>query len=352
MIKKNILHVIDNLAVGGAETLLVNTVNSLSENYNNIIVYLNEPSQLKEKINNAKIICLGHTGVLSILPSIIKLRKIIVMHQIDIVHAHLLWSSVISRLACPPNLRLVFSVHSILSEDAFIPYPKSLYLEKFTYKAWQEAIFVSEAVKEDYDVHVGLKGKTYVLHNFISDDFFKKANHDGKSYSKPLRLVSVGTLKEAKNYAFLISEMSKVNPDEVTLDIFGNGPLQEQLQSLIGSYGMKNVTLKGMGENISQLLTKYDVFVSASKHEGFGLAPIEGMASGLPCLLSDIPAFREVANGNALFFDLSKENDFFVKISELLKSPILLQELATKGEKHAKGFNKENYLIQLMNIYG
>lgn len=45
--------------------------------------------------------------------------------------------------------------------------------------------------------------------------------------------------------------------------------------------------------------------VIASEIEGFGLPVVESFQRGLPVLCSDIPVFREIADGKATFFDLS-----------------------------------------------
>jgi glycosyltransferase involved in cell wall biosynthesis len=45
--------------------------------------------------------------------------------------------------------------------------------------------------------------------------------------------------------------------------------------------------------------------VIASEIEGFGLPVVEAFQRGLPVLCSDIPVFREIADGRATFFDLS-----------------------------------------------
>ena len=48
--------------------------------------------------------------------------------------------------------------------------------------------------------------------------------------------------------------------------------------------------------------------VIASAAEGFGLPIVEAFQHGLPILCSDIPVFREIADGHATFFDLGAPN--------------------------------------------
>ena len=56
----------------------------------------------------------------------------------------------------------------------------------------------------------------------------------------------------------------------------------------------------GSSLEITKLLGNSDIFAfSTTEDEGFGIALIEAMAAGLPIIASDVPACREVLDGNA-----------------------------------------------------
>jgi len=56
----------------------------------------------------------------------------------------------------------------------------------------------------------------------------------------------------------------------------------------------KNVTAIGHVENVDEYLQAADCFLSASESEGLPNAVIEALAWGLPFILSNIPAHREI----------------------------------------------------------
>jgi glycosyltransferase involved in cell wall biosynthesis len=102
---------------------------------------------------------------------------------------------------------------------------------------------------------------------------------------------------------------------------------------------------------VYELLHQYDGFILASAHEGFGIAMVEAMAIGLPCILSDIEVHREVTSNHALFFDLNSPEDCANKILELKNNAELRNKLAFSGKTRAQKFKKEVYLQQIEALY-
>ena len=93
--KPKIIHFIDTLSVGGAETLLKNTVSILPEFYH-IIIYLNEPHTLKSHIleKNVEFICLDYKGWTQLPSLFLKLKKIINRVKPVLVHSHLFYRNI------------------------------------------------------------------------------------------------------------------------------------------------------------------------------------------------------------------------------------------------------------------
>ncbi len=60
-------------------------------------------------------------------------------------------------------------------------------------------------------------------------------------------------------------------------------------------------------QSLLQLYRRADLFLMASEGEGFGLPIVEAARHGVPLLLRDLPVFRELADGYAMWFDTDKE---------------------------------------------
>lgn len=352
MNKKRILHIIDSLAVGGAEMLLVNTINSLIDYYHTIVILSNNNDFkdvlfLKNK-NSVNFISKGKT-----FKAIFDLRKILKENRIEIIHSHLFWSTLIARIACIGlNIKFIFSLHTVMSKDSFNNSKLMKWIEKFTYTKNQIVIAVSNTVLNDYDKIIGLKGKRHVLYNFVDNSFFLPIdNHKKKVLSNMIKLVAVGNIKPVKNYNYLLDVFKNIDNSKFSLDIYGIGDGLITLKNLVDKYEL-NITFKGSSNQLASILPCYDAYIMPSLYEGFGVAPLEAMASGLPVLLSDIPVFREIANDEALFFDPNKKSDLIEILNRIFRKEVNLTVMSKKGRKKAEQISKkENYLKKINAIY-
>jgi glycosyltransferase involved in cell wall biosynthesis len=75
--------------------------------------------------------------------------------------------------------------------------------------------------------------------------------------------------------------------------MLGDGPLLERCRHQ-ASKGVGDVRLPGYVEDVSSYLQAGDFFLSASHSEGLPNTVMEALSSGLPVILSDIPAHREI----------------------------------------------------------
>jgi glycosyltransferase involved in cell wall biosynthesis len=350
--KPTLLYVIDSLAIGGAETLLIDILHDLSADYEVVIATLYDGCEYDEsRLANAKRYCLFYNGFKSIPACAVKLRRIIKKHQPVLVHAHLYTSSLITRIATPKKIPLVFSIHTMLSIENYNKKRFSLLAERMTYHKHHRVIGVSKQTIADFDKYVGLKGPSHTLYNFINPVYFQKSRVAAPINGRQLKLVAVGNLKEVKNYGFLIQAFKDLKDLPVALDIFGDGPLRQELQKAIDESGV-NITLKGSSKEIYQVLPAYDMYVMCSLYEGFPVAPLEAMAVGLPLLLSELPVLRESVGTNGLFFDQKDPQSFVRVIRNVLAGKIDLPSFSEKGMALARNeYQQKDYLHRLQNIY-
>jgi glycosyltransferase involved in cell wall biosynthesis len=93
------------------------------------------------------------------------------------------------------------------------------------------------------------------------------------------------------------------------------------------------------------------VFVFPSLYEGFGLPPLEAMASGTPVVTSNISSLPEVAGDAAVLVDPYDPQSIARGIERVLGDATLRQELRVKGLARAKQFSWETSVGRVREIY-
>ncbi len=353
--KKTVLYLIDNLSgIGGAELMLIAPLEVIKDHYKIILVTL-EPINFFEKNHfvGDRQYCLNLRSKKDIFKCAKKLKKIIEQNEVTFVHSFLYWSGIVARLACGKKTPHVFSLATMMTEHIYKHKWYSGYtrfLDRITYKKSHVIISPTHEVLTDFEKSIGIKGKSKVLHNFVREDFFKN-QIEYKPHTKELKLVAVGNIKEVKNYQVIIDALQILQHLPVSLDIYGLGDLDPSQKKEISENHLA-IKLKGSHEKIYEVLPQYDVFVMSSFLEGFGISAAEAMAIGLPLLLSDINALKEITQGNALFFNPYNAQSLANQLISIFDNTFDLKVFSEKGKLIAKeNFRKEKYVKGILSVY-
>ena len=348
--KKTILHFIFSLGRGGAETMLVRAIRELKE-YNNIVLTLKDENDFGDELQCDKYICLNLKTVAAYPLAIISLKKIIKNNNVDIVHSHLFWPTLICRMAVPKNIPLITTIHAFIATS--VEYKKWYIrnLDRLSYKLRKSIIVaVAKGAQEEYFSFLQLTPyKTYVLYTFVDMSRYTQKNIADETGT--FKLISTGALRIQKNQAYLVKAMELVKDIDVELHIYGGGPLKEPLQQLIEETRAR-VILKGVVKNMEEILPTYNACVMSSTFEGFSLAVLEAMAVKTPLLLSNIDSFKEQCNNTAQYFMLNDEQDFVKQLNILISNKTEREKMSMQAyERVIENFTLPHHAAQLRNIY-
>jgi glycosyltransferase involved in cell wall biosynthesis len=92
-------------------------------------------------------------------------------------------------------------------------------------------------------------------------------------------------------------------------------------------------------------------FVFPSLYEGFGLPPLEAMASGTPVVTSNISSLPEAVNDAAMLVNPENVFDIARGIREVLLNEDLRRSLVSKGREQAARFSWERTAREVIEIY-
>jgi glycosyltransferase involved in cell wall biosynthesis len=110
-------------------------------------------------------------------------------------------------------------------------------------------------------------------------------------------LVMVGTFKRQKGHSHLIEALSRLRGShpELRILLVGDGPLRAEVQDAAHRARLDGmVRFLGSRRDIPRILAASDCFVLPSLWEGLPIALLEAMASGLPCIATEVSGTEQV----------------------------------------------------------
>jgi glycosyltransferase involved in cell wall biosynthesis len=114
-------------------------------------------------------------------------------------------------------------------------------------------------------------------------------------------------------------------------------------------------TIHPLGElgaaEIGRWLSARPVFASSAVYEPFGLAVLEAAAAGCPLVLSDIPSFRELWGGAALFVPPRDGPAFAAAIGELVGDDLRRDQLGRAAKERAARYTPHAMARAMAALY-
>lgn len=138
---------------------------------------------------------------------------------------------------------------------------------------------------------------------------------------------------EAKNIATLDAAAR-----DIDVPVVAAGPVEGPNG---GRAEPKNLVLAGelSAVEMAARIRAARVFVSAARYEPFGLAVLEAAQAARPLVLSDIPAFRELWEGAALFVPWDDPAAFARQVRRLLDDPAEAERWGARAARRAARYN-------------
>ncbi|GGG08873.1 glycosyl transferase [Dokdonia pacifica] len=354
-----IIHVINSLHFGGAEKLLVDTIPKFIERGITTDVLVLHPektffyNELAQK-HQVKIVTTKKKSLYNPLYSI-ALRKY--LKEYDIVHVHLFpslyWVS-LATLFLKNRAKLIVTEHNTDNRRRASVVFK--YIDRWIYKKYDKVIAISKGVKENLQSHLKKSNDTIVtIPNGIPIEVFKNATGLSKYHigipENAKVIIQVASFTPQKDQDTLLKAISLL-PDEVHLLLIGDGVLKEEKIGLATTLNIKHrVHFLGYRTDIPQLLKLSDVSVLSSHYEGFGLAIVEGMAAGNPCIGSNVPGLSEVIGEEGILFEPGNHVQLKNSIEQLLYDKEYYLKIQKQCLDRAQEYDLSFMIDAYINVY-
>lgn len=222
--------------------------------------------------------------------------------KIEVIHCNTPIGGVIGRL-CGKRMkvkRVIYTAHGFHFFKGAPMFNNIIYkFAEWVMAHWTDAIITMN--EEDYKAAKKLPlkkgGKIFFVHGVgitLSDyenfgvEREKKRQELGLSNDQ-VAIVSAGDLVGRKDYATAIKSIAYADNPNIQYYICGDGPKKKELVELASSLGVSHkVHFLGFRKDVKEILYASDIFLFTTLQEGLPRSLMEAMATGLPCIASDI----------------------------------------------------------------
>ena len=358
-----ILQISSARQLGGGEKHLADLANALARRGHDVFAALAPSSPLLAELSavpKRNLIELRMRNSLNV-ASALKLARFAREHQVEIIHAHIArdypLAAFVSRRA---GARLVLTRHVLFPMSG---------IHRLTLRRTARVIAVSQAVSAALQGQNIFDPNSIVLiRNGIDVDQFARAargceaaGHE-ESPRKRLRVGMVGHLAPIKGQEDFIRAAAIVCGlrDDVEFIIAGadkspSGEHRQGIERLIAELDLnQRVRLSGWVDEIAKLLPTFDLFVSPSRSEPFGLSIVEAMAAGTPVIASMSEGAVEIIDDNhtGRLVPISDAEALAKAICELLSDPAQRQRLSANAQRVVRErFSLERMVEETERVY-
>lgn len=300
-----------------------------------------------------------------------EVSRIFKAEEYDLIHCHSPIGGALARLGALPlrkqGTKIIYTAHGFHFfkgaplKNWLIFYPLEKTLSRYT----DCLITINE---DDYGMAQSKKfkaGKIQLVNGIGVDmekfypptDLEKKQLREQYGYTEDdFILIYVGELNHNKHQDLLINamaEFTKTDP-QAKLLLIGKGDYRDQYAAQIQELGLDgHIELLGYRTDVPDLMKLADVAVSASRREGLPVNVMEGMATGLPMVVTDCRGNRDLVKDSQNGFVVGIENphDFAVKLELLYQSADLRKQFSETGLRMIQKYSQENIMQKMDAIY-
>lgn len=314
---KKILFVVGSLQIGGAETVMVDIINNIYNEYDITVLLIEKRGELLEKLTSnikLKYLTKGDNYCNNAVERIYNKIKRSLIYRVfgknkwyikKIYNKFLkekydteigflvgLPTEIVRRSPNKDSQKLTW-IHASVEKEDERTYNKYL----FIYKYFDKVIGVSEAcIKTFENTFPESKGKIELIHNFIDVSKINKLSKDKMDINynkKKINILSVGRIVDEKGYDRIIN-IAKKYEKQIDFYIVGTGELKEKFQKEIDESKIKNVYFLGLKKNPYPYIKNADAFLLSSRSEAYPTVVLEAMILKKFIIATNVSGVEEI----------------------------------------------------------
>lgn len=233
---------------------------------------------------------------------------------------------------------------------------RSLAQQKWCYEQFDHIYCVSQNVQDAFVQKFGMADKTSIAYNILDEKSILRKKDEpctDLTHDKFL-MVSVGSLIPRKGFGRLIDCCARLSAEGYSfrLLILGKGELESELQEKILQVGLEDsIQLLGFRSNPYPYIAAADLYVCPSYVEGFSTVVSEAVVLGIPVVTTESSGMREILGDSE--YGLVTANDdeaLYQGIRRMLSEPDTYRHYQQKVKERAPFFSIQKRLEEYETI--
>jgi len=276
---------------------------------------------------------------------------VIHIHHLQVVDLWLLKYIKSKNIKCVLSLRGMELMRETLNKEK-----QSLFLEKIT---CVDKVHVISQFMFDYALEKSIpKQKLIKVYRGFDKEIILSKNLKSDDYTKceTIKIIAVGRLAWEKGHEQLLDSVARFKKKgyQMSLDIYGEGPLEENLKFRVYQLELMNeIFFKGQVSNheLKEQYKKYDVAVQPSLFEALSNGLLDFAIHLLPCVIPNVGGMPEIIKQGQNGIVYNPENPEALDKAILDALQLDKQNLRNVNNSIYKTFSIENELFGLNDIY-
>ena len=164
-------------------------------------------------------------------------------------------------------------------------------------------------------------------------------------------VVNVGMLRTQKNPMRFANLRRKASEAGLQLDFIWIGDGNDESVKIALKHSGVEVIGRKNPEEIKTILRDSTWFLSTSSWEGLPVAPLEAMATGCVCVLSDCTGNRDIVKNYKTGFLYNDDNEVIDILKKYSDNNKVLSEIAQTGQRYCvENHSQNSYLANMLSV--
>ncbi len=276
--------------------------------------------------------------------------------QPDLVSTHTAKAGLIGRLAArAAGIPCLFTPHGWAIADRISSTSGRIFrvAERLAAPMARNIVNVCEAERNLALRHrIASLEKLAVIHNGVRD---LPDGHRANPSLEPPKLISVARLETPKDHDLLLHALAPLRDFLWELELVGGGPREAAVRALASELRLDNrIVFTGHTSDTVGKLAGSQIFVLASKSEGFPRSILEAMRAGLPVVASDVGGVSEAVahRETGLVVPRSDVTSLSKALASLILSPTTRTAFGRAGRlRYERNFTFDRMARQTVALY-